>query len=92
MVAGMRPPARHLLSQHSPTWGERSSPGELIHPGECKRTIGRIEAINGEAQRCVQDSDLYGRAVIATSGGPIDAFRFARLSGRFADVAADLAQ
>jgi hypothetical protein len=38
------------------------------------------------------DSDRYGGTVIATGGGPIDDFRFARLSGRFADVAADLAQ
>ena len=28
------PSAGHLLSQHSPTWDEWSSPGELIHPGD----------------------------------------------------------
>jgi hypothetical protein len=28
------PSARHLLSQHLPTWDEWSSPGELIHPGD----------------------------------------------------------
>ncbi len=28
------PSARHLLSQHSTTWDEWSSPGELIHPGD----------------------------------------------------------
>jgi hypothetical protein len=28
------PSAGHLLSQHSPTWDEWTSPGELIHPGD----------------------------------------------------------
>ena len=57
------------------------------------------EAKLGESKAStVRPSDAFrtqisdGRAVIATGGGPIHAFRFARLSGRFADVAADLAQ
>jgi hypothetical protein len=25
----------HLMSQHLPTWDERSSPSELFHPGDC---------------------------------------------------------
>jgi len=45
------PSARQLLSQHSLTWGEWSSPGELIHPGDSPS----ISSITSSATKnCVQ--------------------------------------
>jgi hypothetical protein len=41
------PSARDLLSQHSLTWDERSSPGELIHPGDLA-SIASITSSDGE--------------------------------------------
>ena len=41
------PSARDLLSQHSLTWDEWSSPGELIHPGDLA-SITRITSSEGE--------------------------------------------
>jgi hypothetical protein len=39
--------ARDLLSQHSLTWDEWSSPGELIHPGDLA-SIARITSSDGQ--------------------------------------------
>jgi hypothetical protein len=41
------PSARDLLSQHSLTWDEWSSPGELIHPGDLA-SIASITSSDGE--------------------------------------------
>ena len=41
------PSARDLLSQHSLTWDERSSPGELIHPGDLA-SLASITSSDGE--------------------------------------------
>ena len=49
--------ARQLLSQHSPTRGEWTSPGEPIHPGEDKggteadRLASRVDRHQSWAQR-----------------------------------------
>jgi hypothetical protein len=40
------PGSRHLLSQHSRMWDERSSPVELIHPGDLAR-IASITSSEG---------------------------------------------
>jgi hypothetical protein len=41
------PSARDLLSQHSLTWDEWSSPGELIHPGDLA-SIASIASTEGD--------------------------------------------
>ena len=41
------PSARDLLSQHSLTWDEWSSPGKLIHPGDLA-SIASITSSEGE--------------------------------------------
>ena len=45
------PSARHLMSQHLPTWDEWSSPGELIHPGDSPRTSS---IMSGAAKNCLR--------------------------------------
>jgi hypothetical protein len=45
------PSARHLVSQHSLTWDEWSSPGELIHPGDAP-SISSITS--SAAKTCLQ--------------------------------------
>ena len=45
------PSARDLLSQHSLTWDEWSSPGELIHPGDSPSISKRHEQ---RGENCLQ--------------------------------------
>ena len=66
------PSARHLLGQHSPTWDERSSPGELIHPGEMPSISSIISDENlgaGAASQChPRGWRKLGRLLVGAAG------------------------